>query len=138
MRSIDAWPGIADCHEDACMVLLGADLQLTRSRLLRAHCFDCVQDQVQDDLLQLNTIPLDGSQSLRKVGLDRDSILGNCASRQYDHLVDRLVKIKTAHSRRRFLDLVTDPIDDISGSIVICHDTLERLPDFAEVWRASV
>src|SRR5258705_6907439 len=32
-------------------------------------CFDRVQDQVQDDLLQLNTIALNGSQSLRKGGL---------------------------------------------------------------------
>ena len=37
-------------------VLPGADQQLSRRCLDRAHCFDRVQDQVQDHLLQLNAI----------------------------------------------------------------------------------
>jgi hypothetical protein len=41
-------------------------------------------------------------------------------------------------SWRRFLDLVTDPVNDISGSIGIGHKALDRFPDFAEIWRASV
>src|SRR5712691_3633351 len=139
MFRTNARPGIAHCHENATgLGLLGADQQLSWPRLDRAHGFDRVQDQVQHDLLQLNTISLDWKQPLREVGLDRDSILGDFASRQYDHLVDRLVEIKTTLSRRRFLDLVTDPVNDISGSIGIGHDTLERFPDFAEIWRASV
>src|SRR5215471_1676610 len=39
IRRINARPGIAHGHEGACMVLLGADQQLTRSLLNRAHCF---------------------------------------------------------------------------------------------------
>ena len=97
-------------------------------RLNRAHCFDCVQDQVEDDLLQLNTIPLNGKQPLREPGSDRDLIFGDCALRQFNHLVDRLIKIKTILSRRRFLDLITDPVDDISGSIGIVYDTEQALP----------
>ena len=87
---------------------------------------------------KLNTIPLNGKQPLRKAGLDRDSILGDCASRQYNHLVDRLIEIKTILSRRRFLDVITDPVDDISGSIGIAHDTVKRFPDFAQVGRLLV
>src|SRR5204863_3102194 len=52
--------------------------------------------------------------------------------------VDRLVQIKTTLSRRRFLDVITDSVDDISGSIGIGHDTLERFPDFAQIRRVSV
>ena len=106
--------------------LLGADQQLSSPRLDRAHCFNRVQDQVQDDLLQLNTIPLNGKQSVRKPGLDRDTILGDCASRQYNHLIDRRIEIKTLLSRRRFLDVITDAVDDVSGSIGIAHDAAER------------
>jgi hypothetical protein len=52
-------PRIAHCHEDAiCLALLRADRQFSWPLLNRAHCFDRIQDQVQDDLLQLNTIPL--------------------------------------------------------------------------------
>jgi len=139
MVRINARPGIAHGHENATgLGLLGTDQQLPWPRLDRAHGFDRVQDQVQHDLLQLNTIPLDGSQPLRKAGLDRDSILGDFASRQYNHLVDRLIEIKTPLSRRRFLDLVTDAVDDISGSIGVAHDRVKRFPDFVQVWELLV
>jgi hypothetical protein len=50
----------------------------------------------------------------------------------------RTIEIKTILSRRRFLDVVADPVDDGSGSIGIAHDTAERFPDLAQVWRLSV
>jgi hypothetical protein len=56
MRRIEARPGIADRHKDAFVVLFGADQQLSCPRLTRAHCFDRVQEQVQDHLLQLNAV----------------------------------------------------------------------------------
>jgi len=58
MRWIDARPGIAHCHKDARAVLLGANQQLSCLCLRQAHCFDRVQEQVQDHLLQLNPIAL--------------------------------------------------------------------------------
>src|SRR6266581_4451279 len=60
MRRIDARPGIAHCHKDASVVLFGADQQLSCPCLNRAHCFDRVQEQVQDHLLQLNAIAVNG------------------------------------------------------------------------------
>ena len=109
------------------------------SCLNRAHGFDCVQDQVQDDLLQLNTIALEREAipPLRRV-LTETPFLVIALPAQYNHLVDRLVKIKTPFSRRRFLDVITDPVDDISGSIGIAHDTAERFPDFAQIRRLLV
>jgi hypothetical protein len=89
-------------------------------------------------LLQLNTIPLNGKQPLRKVDLDRDCVLGDCASRQYNHLIDRLIEIKAILSGRRFLDVISHAVDDVSGSIGIAHDTVERFPDLAQVWRLLV
>ena len=86
-------------------------------------------------MLHLNTISLNGNQSLRQAGLNGNSILGDCASRQHNHLIDRLIEIKTILSRRCFLDLITDPTDDVSGSIGVAYDTAERFPDLAEVWR---
>src|SRR5215831_9266275 len=66
MRRINTRPGIAHGHEDAYLVLLGADHQLSRPFLYRAHCFGRIQDEVQQDLLQLNAIPLNGKQSVGK------------------------------------------------------------------------
>ena len=75
---INARPGVAHRDEDAiCLALLGADRQFSRALVDRAHCFDCVQDQVQDNLLQLYTIPPNGSQPHRQAGLDGNSILGD-------------------------------------------------------------
>jgi hypothetical protein len=96
------------------------------------------QHQIQDDLLQLNTISLYGEQSLRKAGLDRDAILGDCASPQYDHLIDRVIKIKAGLSRRRFPDVITDPDDDLSGSIGIAHEAGKRFPDVAPLGRLPI
>src|SRR5712691_1919100 len=139
MFRTNARPGIAHCHENATgLGLLGADQQLSGPRLNRAHGFDRVQDQVQDDLLQLNTIPLNGKQPIGKAGLDRNSILGDCASRQYNYLVDRLIEIKTILSWRRFLDVITNPVDYVSSSISIAHDAAERFPDLVQVRRLPV
>ena len=117
MVRINTRPSIADRHEDAISLgLLRVDRQFSWPLLNRSHCFDRIHNQVQNDLLQLNTIPLNGKRPLRKVGIYRDSILGDFASRQYNHFIDRLIEIKTILSRRRFLDVVADPIDDLPSS----------------------
>jgi hypothetical protein len=63
------------------------------------------------------------------VGLDRDFICGDYASRQYNHFIDRLIEIKTILSRRRFLDVVADPVDDVASSIGIVQNAAERFRD---------
>jgi hypothetical protein len=64
--------------------------------------------------------------------MDGHSVLGDCASRQHNHLIDRFIGIKTMLSRWRFLDVITNPVDDVSGAIDIAYDTAERFPDLAE------
>src|SRR6516162_9897114 len=102
MSRIKARPGIAHGHENAGVILLGADQQLSWLRLNRAHCLNRVQSQVQDDLLQLNAVAMNGKQSVSKPGLDRYTVSGDCVSRQHDHLIDSRIEIKTLLSRRRF------------------------------------
>ncbi len=139
MLRIDARPGIANRDEDAIRFRsLGANQHLSRPRLDRTHCFDCVQHQVQDDLLQLNAIPPHGKQPLRKAGLDQDLILGDCASPQYNHLIDRVIKIKAGLSRRHFPDVIADPVDDLSGPIGIVHDTGKPFLDLAQLGRLPI
>jgi hypothetical protein len=74
-------------------------------------------------------------QSVRKPGLDRNAIPEDYASRQCNHLIDCRIEIKTLLSRRRRLDVLTDAVDDVSGSIDIANDTGECLPDLAQVRR---
>jgi hypothetical protein len=89
-------------------------------------------------LLQLNTIPLDRRQDLRKTGLDGNSSVGDCVSRQRDRLIGRLIEIKTMLSRRRFLDVITNSVDNDSRPVGIANDTPERFPGLAQVWRLVV
>ena len=139
MFRINAGPRIAHRDENAmCPPLLAADQQVTRALVDRGHCFGRVQDQVQNDLLQLNTISLDWSQPLRQASLDGNPILGDCALRQPNHLIDRLIEIKTMLPRRRLLDMITNPVDDDSRAIGIANDAAERFPDLAQVWRLLI
>src|SRR5215831_17117489 len=138
MRRINTGPGIAHGHEDACLILLGADHKVPCPRLYRAHCFSSIQNEVQQDLLQLNAISLNGKQSIRKPGLDRNAAPEGHALCQYDHFVDCRVEIKTLLSRRRFLDLLPDAIDDVSGSICVANDTGECFPDLAHIRRSHL
>jgi hypothetical protein len=61
-------------------------------------------------------------------------MLGDCVSRQNKHLTDCLINIKTMLARRRFLDVITDPVDDIAGAIGIRQDTAERFSDLPQLW----
>src|SRR5215813_10621422 len=133
MRRINTRPGIAHGHEDACLVLLGADQQLSCPRLYRNHCFSGVQDEVQQDLLELNAISFNRKQYIRKLCTNRNAIPVGYALRQYKNLIDCRIKIETHHSRRRFLHLLTNTVDDVSGSISIANDTGERFPDLAHI-----
>jgi hypothetical protein len=50
---INARPRVAHCYEDViCLALFGANRLLAWTLFDRARCFDRIQDQVQDDLLQ--------------------------------------------------------------------------------------
>src|SRR6516164_391462 len=135
MRWIDAWPGIADGHEGAWLVLLGADRQLSCPLLYRAHCFSRVENQVQQDLLQLNAIPQNRKQSIRKPGLDRNAIPLGDALRQYEHFVDRRIEIKAFLSRWRFLDVITHPSDDVPSSVRVPDNTTERFSGLTQIRR---
>src|SRR5712671_1190588 len=121
-----------------CLALFGADQQLSCGALNRTHCFDRVEDQVHDDLLQLNAIPLYETFSVGKAGLDRDSIDRNFALEQGNHFGDCTVEIEAIPPWWRFLDLVADPVDDLPSSIGIRNHTGKRLPDFGQVRRLLV
>jgi hypothetical protein len=49
-----------------------------------------------------------------------------------------VAKIKAGLSGRRFPDVITDLVDDRSGSIGIAYDTAERLPGLAQLGRLPV
>src|SRR5215475_5419548 len=135
MLCINAGPRIPYGYEGACLILLGADQQPSRPFLNRAHCFSRVQYQVQQDLLQLNAIPHNQKQSLCKPSLDRNAIPVNHALRQYNHFTGSRIEIKTLRSRRRLLDMITHPSDDVLSPVRVPYNASERFPGLIQVWR---
>ena len=88
--------------------------------------------------MQLNAIPRNKKSALLKADLVGDRILGDCTSRQYYHLLNRFIKIKALLSRRRFFDLIADPVDNVSGAIGVPNDSVECFSYLAQVWRMYV
>jgi hypothetical protein len=52
-------------------------------------------------------------------------------------LTDRFIYVKPIHLRQRFFDVISDPVDDVSGPIGFGHNTVERSPGFAQDSAAS-
>ena len=55
--------------------------------------------------------------------------------RQYDHFVGRRIEIKTLLSRRRLLDVITHPSDDVLSSVRVPYNASERFPRLIQVRR---
>src|SRR5204862_5122123 len=49
--------------------------------------------------------------------------------------LDRFIEAKAISSRRRFLDVITHPSDDILGSVCVPDDTSERFPGLIQIRR---
>lgn len=62
--------------------LAGGDQQLSRPLRHPAHCFDGIDYQVQDDLLQLDPICSNERQAIRKSRLHRNAVLDDFATAQ--------------------------------------------------------
>src|SRR6516162_11846547 len=99
------------------------------------HCFNRVQDQVQDDLLKLNAISLNEKRPVRKPNADRDAIPDNYVLRQCYHFIDCRIEVKALVSRRRFLDVIPDAINDLCGSVDIADETIECGVDLVRLRR---
>ena len=74
-QRVDAQPGVPHGHTHTVVVLsLGPDRQLPRAIGHLAHRFDRVEQQVQDDLLELDTIASDERKVVGKLCLENDAV----------------------------------------------------------------
>src|ERR1700730_17905721 len=115
MFRINSRPRITDRDQDLIRShSFGADRQLSARAINRAHRFDCVQDQVQDDLLQLHPIPLNERQAFH-LHLNADGCPELSPTAQYSHLADRLFDVEAIIPWCwRFRNELTVPADDIA------------------------
>src|SRR4030095_12209897 len=85
------------------------DRQLSRGLAAGAYSLESVDDQVQDHLLQLDTVSLDQWQTVGEVRPHRDASLHGLATGQLDDLADRGIDVHKFLRRRGLGDERPDP-----------------------------
>ena len=99
---IDAGPGILRAQTDMIVSFPpGSDQQLPRAVVNTNHGFRSIAEEVQDDLLQLDTIADDGREGLGKLGPQDHPIPLKIAQGQCNHLLRGFVQIQ--RPQREFL-----------------------------------
>ena len=112
-----------------------ADQQLPRPFVHCAHCFNGIDDQVGEHLLQLDAIRLHHRQLLPRLDLQRDVMPEQLAPGQGGGVEDRLVDVQRLVPWWHLFDEAANPADDVTRSLAVLDDTAEGLPDLAEVRR---
>jgi len=111
-----------------------ADLQFAPAVTVAAHRLDGVDDQVDHHLLNLHPIAAKEWQGLGEVRLDRGADLNDLTPSENDRVADRFIYVEPLHLRRRFFNVIFDPVDNVSGPIGCGHNRVERFlasPRFA-------
>ena len=78
--------------------------------------------------MNLHPIAPKERQGLGELRLDRGADLNDLTPRENDRVADRFIYVEPLHLRRRFFDVISDPVDDVSGPIDFGHNTVERFP----------
>ena len=88
----------------------------------RLHRFDAIHDQVDDDLLDLNTIRHDRRHSWLQLQPQLDILRGQLTLQQCRHLLDGYVDVQRQHPGIRLFHQATDSLNDISRTISVFDD----------------
>ena len=92
---VDPHAGIPNAHTDAIAVLpFCSDQQLPRPIVHVTHGVRGVAKQVEDDLLELDTIAGDVREVVSELRLERNPVSLKVTPRQRDNLLNRLVQIQ--------------------------------------------
>src|SRR4029077_13077161 len=129
------WPRISHGHDDHAVrnILGGADQQIAQPVADVGHCFDSVHNQVEYDLLHLDSIASSKRQSVCQFCLKRDAVAQQLAPYHLDDLEDRLVDIQLSLPCWHLFDEVAYPANDVAGSITVPDDGIEGLSDLLQI-----
>src|SRR6516164_6329196 len=115
------------------LTALRSDDELSRTVLYCAHGFDAVQDQVQNHLLQLNTVARYGRETSGQLHSQYNLISLHLAPREDDNLSNSLVDIQPFLCGASFREESSNPPGHVAGSIPITDDAANRFAGFGEV-----
>src|SRR4030095_3822002 len=131
---IQARPGILNHNDNlAAAAIARSDLQLTWPFGTAAHRFNCISNQVQNDLLQLNAVGAQQWQPCRKLPVQANTVLHELCLAQGDDFIDRLVDLELILARGRLLNQRADPADDVVDAMAKSGDARQCLPDLLDI-----
>ena len=106
-----------------------ADHQFASVVIGAGHGLYRVHDQIQQDLLQSNSISPNQWQPLRQPRPHLYELLKQHRSYKLNRFFDGLAQIEGLLAGWHFLDLLSDPTEDAVGSRGLADYAVERLPD---------
>ena len=99
----------------------------------RRHRVHCVDDQVQDDLLELDPVSLDWQRRGVERVADTHLPAGSRRRKKLDGLADDLVEIELPQFEGRLLQEASKAPDDLAGALLVAADIGRDFRDLVHV-----
>src|SRR5262249_50966621 len=107
--------------------------QLARPVFALRNCFQSVDDQIQNHLLQLNSISTHVRKILLELLLQENTISACFVLCECKHLDNHFVEIDQIASRWRLFHEGANSRDDCARTVTVFNDAFDGLPCFSEV-----
>ena len=98
-----------------------------------SHRFDAIHDQVQQNLLQLNSVAQHRSISSGQVGLERDAVAPQLDSGERQHFSYDVVDIEPGQLRTGLLDERPQTANHVACARAVSHDARECVSRLIEI-----
>src|SRR5690349_4015174 len=120
------------------LIPFGSDEQISRAIFDGGHRVRSISYQVEDDLLELNTIARDWREIVRQLRPQNHLTPLEIAQRQGNHLSRGLVQIEGLQREFLLTEQGTQSRDHIRGAVAIANDPPRCFARAGDVWRNNI
>ena len=132
----DPFAVVADLNQDHFVpVPVGADHEWFRQPVIRSHRVDAIADQIDQNLLHLDTIGGNRRQSRVEIGLDNDALGIDQVHQQPVHLVNNFIEVGHRPGQGRLPEQGPYPANHVRRVHGAPHDPLCGASGHVEIWR---
>jgi hypothetical protein len=107
--------------------------QLPRAFRNPSHRIDAIHDQIQQNLLQLNSVAQHRSIASGQVGLERNALAAQLAGGERQHFSYDVVDIEPGELRTGLLGERSQTADHVACARAVPHDSGECIPGLVEI-----
>jgi hypothetical protein len=135
---LDTDTGIFDRHQHAIgLMALRADDEHALPLAHRRHGFHAVDEEIDDHLLQLDSIPAHREQARREFEPNRNSVPKRVMPQERDRLSDDLVDVQADHLRVDLLRELANPANHLIGAMGVVDNLPDRGAHFFDLGRLA-